>query len=231
MSTITKKINEIIDRRKGTGAYEGKGRLNIIEQRKLFFEKLKITLSEYESFRVAAISQIDGKQGEYYVLSAEDPSLEKRLEETATHNVSKQVEACIGTCNRLFQRFNRDSINISVVGRARQGKSTLLQRISGLDASVIPASDGGDCTGTTSIICNESGTRTAHATVVFYSKEEILQHLISNNSFIIPKICFISYYYNISTTINSINPILNIIKTIFIVNRIDYNCYGITHFN
>ena len=177
MSTITKKINEIIDRRKGTGAYEGKGRLNIIEQRKLFFEKLKITLSEYESFRVAAISQIDGKQGEYYVLSAEDPSLEKRLEETATHNVSKQVEACIGTCNRLFQRFNRDSINISVVGRARQGKSTLLQRISGLDASVIPASDGGDCTGTTSIICNEPGTRTAHATVVFYSKEEILQQL------------------------------------------------------
>ena len=41
MSTITEKINEIIDRRKGTGGYEGKGRLNIIEQRKLFFEKLK----------------------------------------------------------------------------------------------------------------------------------------------------------------------------------------------
>ena len=35
------KIEDIIAQRKGTGIYQGKGHLSVIEQRRIFFEKQK----------------------------------------------------------------------------------------------------------------------------------------------------------------------------------------------
>ena len=41
----------------------------------------------------------------------------------------------------IEERFSRKTINIAVIGGARQGKSKLLQTISGLSNEVIPAFD------------------------------------------------------------------------------------------
>lgn len=56
----------------------------------------------------------------------------------------------------IEERFSRKTINIAVIGGARQGKSKLLQTISGLSNEVIPAFDTSDCTGATSMIKKEN---------------------------------------------------------------------------
>ena len=68
---------------------------------------------------------------------------------------------------RLYQRLNRDTINIGVIGRARQGKSTLLQKLTGLTDSEIPTSSGLPCTSVQSNIYHLD--KDTYAKVYFYS--------------------------------------------------------------
>jgi hypothetical protein len=76
----------------------------------------------------------------------------------------------------LAVRFAKGTVNIGVAGKARQGKSTLLQAISGLDSSVIPANNGMACTGAKSkIIHAEDNPR---AVIEFHSKEEFLYDIV-----------------------------------------------------
>ena len=76
----------------------------------------------------------------------------------------------------LTKRFSKETINIGVAGKARQGKSTLLQKISGLSNKEIPTSDELPCTGTKSkIYHSEDG---AYAKIEFYSKEEFLKEIL-----------------------------------------------------
>ena len=56
---------------------------------------------------------------------------------------------------RLRNRFSRKALNITVIGRARQGKSRLLQTITGLSAEEIPDGNLAFCTGVRSDIVNE----------------------------------------------------------------------------
>ncbi|MDE7244715.1 MAG: hypothetical protein K2O18_12185 [Oscillospiraceae bacterium] len=71
----------------------------------------------------------------------------------------------------LYKRFERDEVHISFVGRAGQGKSLVLQKISGLPGSIIPSADGSDCTGAKSVISNSPGAETK-AEITFYSESE-----------------------------------------------------------
>lgn len=171
---IGDKIQEIIDRRKGLGKYEGKGLLMGIEECSNYLEGLKKKVKEFSDFRDEILQ---GKEGEYASFFQNDPNLEIRINEANPEKVKAHLETCLAECSRLQERFGRDTINISVIGRARQGKSTLLQAISGLDEKVIPASNGGSCTGTTSVICNEPGVKSAHAEVIFYTEDEIVKQL------------------------------------------------------
>jgi hypothetical protein len=76
----------------------------------------------------------------------------------------------------LAARFGKSTINIGVAGKARQGKSTLLQAISGLDDAAIPTSDGLPCTGAKSRIFHWE--QEPHAIVDFYSQEEFLSGVV-----------------------------------------------------
>ena len=78
----------------------------------------------------------------------------------------------------VYERYRKTEINISVVGMARQGKSTLLQSISGLDGTVIPAFDSADCTGAVSVIRNVDSAETT-AKVYFQSIAQMIN--IVNN--------------------------------------------------
>ena len=74
----------------------------------------------------------------------------------------------------LYRRFSREFINIAVVGTARQGKSRLLQTLSGLDDRCIPAFTGDHCTGAASIIQNAPNEH-VEVQLTFKSKEKLLQ--------------------------------------------------------
>ena len=74
----------------------------------------------------------------------------------------------------LRARFERDHLHISLVGSARQGKSLVIQNISGLDKSIIPSSDGSDCTGAKSVITNADNDN-VEARITFYTEPEICE--------------------------------------------------------
>jgi hypothetical protein len=77
----------------------------------------------------------------------------------------------------LAGRFSRDTVNIGVSGRARVGKSTLLQKLSGLSDEQIPTGSGLPVTAVRSRIVNSSaGTRarlTLHSFESF--RDEVLK--------------------------------------------------------
>jgi len=75
---------------------------------------------------------------------------------------------------KLKSRFSRDNLHISLVGSARQGKSLVIQKISGLDKNIIPSSDGSDCTGTKSIITNTDSNE-VKAEITFYNDVEMIK--------------------------------------------------------
>ena len=175
--TLSERIQKIIDQRKGLGEYVGQGYLESIISSKKFFENLKTKVKAFEEKRVKLIECNEKNDDSFYSYFAEDPTLIDRIKVASSEDTLSIIDECIKECTRLYTRFNRDSINISVVGRARQGKSLLLQSISHLPDNVIPASNAGDCTGTTSVICNEVGTTKAHARIVFYSADEMVDHV------------------------------------------------------
>lgn len=74
---------------------------------------------------------------------------------------------------KLSNHFAKKTIAIAVVGIARNGKSTFLQSLTGLDNDQIPAQDGNACTSTQSLIVNDNGGRWAKA--YYYTREEFLQ--------------------------------------------------------
>ena len=78
---------------------------------------------------------------------------------------------------KLSNHFAKKTISIAVVGIARNGKSTFLQSLTGLDNDQIPAQDGNACTSTQSLIVNDNGGRWAKA--YYYTREAFLQ-VISN---------------------------------------------------
>lgn len=79
---------------------------------------------------------------------------------------------------KLQIRFCRDTLNIGVVGRARQGKSRLLQSLTGLTAAEIPDGDRQHCTGVRSTIQHNSRVDT-YGEVWFYSEQSFLDEVIS----------------------------------------------------
>ena len=154
---ITEKIDEIIDRRIGRNAYAGKGHLDCVKAQKAFFLKLKERVESYRTFRQTVLKQIEDGAGEYYAMSVEDPSFEEKVRMAAPDRFLSGLNAALAECDRLITRFSRDTVNISVIGLARQGKSTLLQSITQLPDSIIPAASGSDCTGAKSVIFNAKG--------------------------------------------------------------------------
>jgi len=108
-------------------------------------------------------------------------------------NLEKKVDADFGDINfdkvlsnsdvlyneasKMKKRFSRKRINIAVIGQARQGKSRLLQSISGLSGVEIPSGDSQHCTGVKSVIENSSNKET-EATVSFYERDVFFKEII-----------------------------------------------------
>ncbi len=95
---------------------------------------------------------------------------------TRTLNLKEEAAQLNIAVSNLAKRFSKPTINIGVAGKARQGKSTLLQQISGLSNTEIPTSNELPCTGTKSKIYHAEST--LYARIDFYTKEEFLKEIL-----------------------------------------------------
>jgi hypothetical protein len=78
-----------------------------------------------------------------------------------------EIDAEIDILTNLVTRLSRDTLNIGMVGRMGQGKSRLLQSLTGLTDDVIPTGAIGVCTSALTKIFHEPGSIKAH--VDFYT--------------------------------------------------------------
>lgn len=84
------------------------------------------------------------------------PDLKSALSGISFSDAENSLLAARAACEAALVRLRRDSINIGVAGKARQGKSQILQMLTGLGDEQIPTGDGGFCTASRSIVRNAS---------------------------------------------------------------------------
>lgn len=151
-------------------------RLPVIEEKLRILDEIQERVSMMESVRAQMIQS----DGNLILNSRFAPMLQKNpdmvwglqaLDFTAVHDASAKARKAL---KAYKARCARQTVNISVVGKARNGKSELLKAISGLDDYVIPAFDSTDCTGAPSIIYNEPGSQ-LRAELHFKTSREMLE--------------------------------------------------------
>jgi len=92
--------------------------------------------------------------------------------------IQQEVKNVTALLQKLHARFSRSTLNIGVVGRARQGKSRLLQSLTGLSRQEIPDSNRGHCTGVRSMVCHKPDIE-PYAEITFYNERDFLQEVIA----------------------------------------------------
>ena len=151
--SVPERIEKIIAARKGQAAR--------VEQEIKKLQTVRGTIVDFQSFRnVLAQSGNDELSG--------------KLNAVVVDRFVTDCDTTLAELDRLFKRFSRDHVHMSFVGKARQGKSLVMQQISGLDGHIIPSADGDHCTGAKSIITNE-GLPEVEADITFYTADKIVE--------------------------------------------------------
>ncbi|PZO52720.1 MAG: hypothetical protein DCF15_13425 [Phormidesmis priestleyi] len=113
------------------------------------------------------------------IQSTEEADIRDRLRAVNTSPLQARITTELQALAKLKKRFARNTLNIGVIGRARQGKSRLLQSLSGLTTDEIPDGDGMHCTGVRSTICHQPTASDAYGEVWFHSEQSFLKTVIA----------------------------------------------------
>ena len=148
---------------------------NVIEKRQSLARKVQPVYQHLET-----LHQAIGKLNQRSQMLRSTVTQTSILETLNTINFL-QLSTDIGTerdrLKQLIDRISRPTLNIGVVGRMRQGKSTFLQRLSGLTNNEIPALKGGACTAVRSKIYHHNGE--TKAIVTLHSEQSFLAEVIA----------------------------------------------------
>lgn len=201
---ITDQINQIIDIRQS--------RLGSINEKLERLEALSSELVNYERLRDSIVDH-QGKLKEdspFAPMLLSHPEMVKRIFEAATPTLKSSIATYSAELKRLHHIYSRNSISVLVFGFAGAGKSTLIQRITGLDNNVILASDdrseGIHCTGASSFVYNAPEFE---ARVYFYTADELLKIFNKNFMTLQKKYCG----PNNLCQLNSFDEIQNFVPT------------------
>ncbi|AFY53342.1 dynamin family protein [Rivularia sp. PCC 7116] len=140
-----------------------------IRQRQRFGIRIERDRANLEACKLALIN-LKNYQSEFAASSVNAISV-RRLQEI-DFEVINRIDNLLNVLEKIHYRCTRNTINIAVIGYARQGKSLLLQSLTGLSDRVIPDGSEGYCTGTLSKIVHQPGLQKATAKVNFYSPKE-----------------------------------------------------------
>ncbi len=137
------------------------------KRQKEYLELLFTKITELEAMRQQLIAAPDSSS-----------DLIARLQTINFPTVLSQIEQQYNTFDKVQKRFDRKTLNIGVAGRARQGKSTLLQKLTGLTDNEIPSGEGMPCTSVQSNIYHITEGE-PHALVHFHSETTFLFEVIA----------------------------------------------------
>ena len=105
----------------------------------------------------------------------DDAAIGDALERLKDPAISAALVAARGKLLAVHARYSRDSINVGVSGRARVGKSLMLQSISGLADEQVPTGEGTNVTAIRSRIFHGSEPR---AYINFHSRTSFLEEVV-----------------------------------------------------
>ncbi len=147
----------------------------IIEQRQPLAKRIETAIANLESLR-EALGLIDGKRVEF-LQKIQDVDVRGKLESFDFRSPHDAITGKLVVLEKLRARFSRGTLNIGVIGMMRQGKSTLLQSLTGLGNDIIPAKSGGVCTAVRSKISHHLQGETK-SNVRFHSDGSFLQEVL-----------------------------------------------------
>ena len=116
---IKQKIEQIISARKLT-------RLPKVEEEVMFLQDILSKIDNLDSVIATIKSQMNQKSGPYYSVLLADPTMEARFNIVSTEQVRAKLQMQLSKLEILRKRFSREAVQISFVGRERQGKSCFL---------------------------------------------------------------------------------------------------------
>ncbi len=155
--------------------------MNIAQQIELILEKrqgqarnIEIVLDKWINLK-KLLEKLENERHKHLNGESEGHSnFIKRLEKIDFPKLIKEINQVLNELENLKKRLSRKTLNIGVVGRMRQGKSTVLQNLTGLSDDEIPTSSGGVCTRSLSKIYHESNSETINE-VEFHSWSSFLE--------------------------------------------------------
>ncbi|MEL7240996.1 MAG: dynamin family protein [Cyanobacteria bacterium J06573_2] len=148
----------------------------IIQKRQLIASRIERDKANLEACKLALVN-LKQYQSEFLANGVDSTSAE-RLKKI-DFEVIAGIDNLLNSLEKLYYRCSRKTINIAVVGYARQGKSRLLQSLTGVSSQVIPDGAEGYCTGTLSKIVHQPGLHKASAKVHFYSPAEFCLQVLA----------------------------------------------------
>lgn len=148
----------------------------IIHKRRPLAQKIESVESNLKTLSLA-LHQLE-KQRDQLLNRVNDSGSVGRLREIDCASIQRSIDVELSALNNLKARFSRNTLNIGVVGRARQGKSRLLQSLTGLSALEIPDGDDQHCTGVRSNIHHNPDVET-YAEVSFHTERSFLDEVIT----------------------------------------------------
>lgn len=149
----------------------------IIQKRSPLAEKIETVETNLKALSTA-LRQLE-KQRDQLLERVDDLGTIGRLKEIDCSTIQRSIDTELASLNGLKSRFSRKTLNIGVVGRARQGKSRLLQSLTGLSTVEIPDGDDQHCTGVRSNVHHNSEIEEAYAEVWFHTERSFLDEVIA----------------------------------------------------
>jgi hypothetical protein len=144
----------------------------IVQKRRPLAQRIEIVETNLKRLS-SGLRQLE-KHRDQLLDKVDDSGTIGRLREIDCGAVQRTIDTELASLNSLKARFSRNTINIGVVGRARQGKSRLLQSLTGLSEFEIPDGDDQHCTGVRSNIHHNSEVGETYAEVWFHTERSFL---------------------------------------------------------
>ncbi|NES79286.1 MULTISPECIES: hypothetical protein [unclassified Okeania] len=149
---------------------------DIIDKRRPLVQKIERTEENLREL-TSGLHALESQRNKL-VTQIEDRKIQGRLAEIDFLALHLKIATELEALAKLKIRFSRDTLNIGVVGRARQGKSRLLQSLTGLTTTEIPDGDRQHCTGVRSTIHHNPNV-TTFGEVYFHSERSFIDEVIA----------------------------------------------------